>query len=58
MTKPNSKVQAAGFAGALTIVLVWALAQAGVELPPEVASAITTVIATAAGYIKSNGPAA
>ena len=58
MTKPSSKIQAAGAAGAVTIVLVWALAQAGVELPPEVASAITTIVATAAGYATRNQPPA
>lgn len=49
----NPKVAAGGTAGAVTVVLVWALAQAGVELPPEVASAFTTLIAFAAGWLKT-----
>ena len=48
----NPKVQAAGWAGAATIVLVWALGQAGVEIPPEVASAVTVLLSTVAGYLK------
>ena len=46
------KVAAGGVAGALTVVLVFVLTQVGVELPPEVASALTTLISFAAGYIK------
>lgn len=49
----NPKVQAAGWAGAATIILVWVLGQVGVDVPPEVASAITTLVATVAGYVKS-----
>jgi hypothetical protein len=49
----NPKVQAAGWAGAASIVLVWGASLAGLEVPPEVASAITVLLATAAGYIKS-----
>lgn len=50
----NPKVQAAGWAGAATIILVWALGQFGMSVPPEVASAITTLVATVAGYLKSS----
>lgn len=54
MTKHvQPKVTAAGFGGAATVLLVFALTQVGVELPPEVASALTTVIAFAAGYLKA-----
>lgn len=49
----NPKVAAGGTAGAATILLVWLLAQAGVDLPPEVASAVTTLIGFAAGWLKS-----
>lgn len=49
----HPKVQAAGAAGAATIVLVWIAALSGVDVPPEVASAATTLIAVAAGYLKS-----
>jgi hypothetical protein len=58
------KVQAAGagagVAGALTVILVWALSLAGVDVPPEVASALTTLLAAGgallAGYQKTETP--
>lgn len=50
--RPHAKVQAAGAAGASTVLLVWVLAQAGVSMPPEVAAAVTTLLATAAGYLR------
>ena len=49
---PTPKIQAAGAAGAVTTVLVWAVGYAGVDVPPEVAAAVTTIIATGAGYLK------
>lgn len=49
----NRKVQAAGWAGAVTVVLVWAVSLAGVEVPPEVASAVTVLFATGAGWFKT-----
>lgn len=49
----NPKVQAAGWAGAVTILVVWAAGLAGVEVPPEVSSAFTVLVATVAGYLKS-----
>jgi hypothetical protein len=51
---PTPKVAAAGIAGAISIILVWVLnSGVGVDVPPEVASAFTTVVAFAAGYIKA-----
>ena len=52
--KPQPKVAAAGIAGAVTILVVWAanLIFPEVEIPNEVASAFTAIIAFAAGYIK------
>lgn len=50
--KPHSKVMAGGAAGALSVVVVYALGAAGVSVPPEVASALTTLFAFAAGYLK------
>lgn len=50
---PNPKVVAGGFAGAVTVVLVWVAGMFGVEVPPEVASAVTVLISTGAGYLKS-----
>lgn len=50
--KPVRKVSAAGAAGSLTIILVWAATTyGGLEIPPEVASAFTTVVAFAAGWL-------
>lgn len=48
----HPKVKAGGAAGALSIVLVWALGEAGVSVPPEVASALTVLLSSAAGYLK------
>ena len=50
---PQPKVIAGGAAGALTIVLVFAAGLAGLDVPPEVASAVTVLISFAAGYLKS-----
>lgn len=50
--KPHPRVQAAGAVGAASIVLVWALAQAGVDMPAEVASAVTTLLSFAAAYLR------
>lgn len=49
----SPKIQAAGAAGALTVVLVWGLGFLDVSVPPGVASAITVLISTAAGWLKS-----
>ena len=49
---PTPKVQAAGAAGAVTTVLVWGVGLAGVDVPPEVAAAVTTLFAFGAAYIK------
>jgi len=49
----HEKVKASGAAGAVTVLLVFALEQAGVSVPPEVASALTTVIGFVAGYLRA-----
>lgn len=41
---PTKPVVTGGLAGAATIILVWAAGAWGVEIPPEVASAITVFI--------------
>lgn len=48
--KPYDKVAAGGVAGAATIVLVWLLGLAGVDMPPEVASAATALLGWLAAY--------
>lgn len=49
----NPKVQAAGWAGAVTVLVVWLAGLAGVDVPAEVASAFTVLVSTLAGYVKS-----
>lgn len=51
---PQPKVLAGGVAGAVTVLLVYVVGLAGVDVPPEVAAAVTTVITFAAGYFTSN----
>lgn len=46
------KVAAAGIAGAITTIIVFAAGQAGVTVPADVAAAVTTVVATVAGYLR------
>lgn len=49
--QPTAKVSiAGGIAGALTVILVWALEQFHVVVPAEVASAMTSVIAFIASW--------
>lgn len=48
------KVAAAGVAGAVAVLIVGVLALFGVVLDPTVVSALTTLIAFAAGYIKKD----
>lgn len=50
--RPQPKVVAGGVAGAASIVLVYLLGEAGVRVPAEVASALTTLIAFAGSYLK------
>jgi len=51
MATPNRKVGSSALAGALSILLVWASdAYAGVKIPGEAASAITTVLSFLVGY--------
>lgn len=50
------KAVSAGFFGGVTILVVWAVhALFKVEVPPEVASAFTVVIATAATWFTPHG---
>jgi hypothetical protein len=55
MQKINPKVRAAALAGSCTVLLVYGLSLIGVTLPPEVSSAITVVLAAAAGYLQPTG---
>ncbi len=53
METPSRKVGSGALAGALSIVLVWAVGEAGVDVPAAVASAVTTIITFATGYFVS-----
>lgn len=48
---PTNKVTAAGIGGALTIIIVYVANLAGLTIPPEVASAFTTIVAFISGYL-------
>ena len=48
---PEKKVTAATLTGAIATIAVWVLHLAKVDIPPEVAAAITTVVAAVAGYM-------
>ena len=51
----NPKISAAAAAGAVTILLVWLCSLFGVDVPTDVASAITLIVAVAAGYLRGQG---
>jgi len=48
----NPKVKASGLAAAATLVIVFVLGQAGVDVPADVATAVTLILSVAAGYLK------
>lgn len=49
---PSRKVSAAGAAGAVTVLVVFTAGAFGLEVPPEAAAALTTLLAFAAGYLR------
>lgn len=49
---PTPKVIAGVGAGAATVLLVWLAGLFGVEVPPEVASSVTVLLAAGAAYLK------
>ena len=47
----HPKVQNAGLVGAASAIIIWAAkAYGGQDIPPEIASAITTVLMSLTGY--------
>jgi hypothetical protein len=48
---PEKKITAATLAGAIVTIVIWILRLAHVDVPPEVAAAITTILAAVAGYL-------
>ncbi len=52
--QPTAKMTAVGVSGAATLVIIYLLSLANVEIPAEVASALTILISFGSGYIKEN----
>lgn len=52
--KPTPKVVAGGLGSALVVILAWILGANGIEMPPEVASALTLLVGFVAGYFTKN----
>lgn len=48
---PTAKIAASGIGGSVSIVLVWLAGLTGLEVPPEVAAAVTTIISFLSGYL-------
>ena len=48
----HPKVASAGTAGAFTVLIVWMLTLFDVTMPAEVASALTVVLMSAAGWLR------
>lgn len=53
--KPTEKVQAGGYTGAAAIVLLYALEQAGIALPPAVFGAVVLLLSGAGAWLKTEG---
>lgn len=53
--KPTEKVQAGGYAGAATIVLIWLAGVLGLDVPAEIAGALVLLISGAGAWIKTEG---
>lgn len=50
--RPERKVNAAGLAGAVTVILVGVAGRLGLEIQPEESAALTLLIAYGAGYLR------
>lgn len=48
---PERKVASGAFGGALAIVILWGIGLSGVDVPPEVASAITALVVAGIAYL-------
>lgn len=55
MTKVPNKPAAAGLSSPLSVVLVWVAGEYGLVIPPEVAIAFGSLLATAAYYFAPAG---
>lgn len=52
--KPIPKVVAGGIGSSIVVLLVWIAGEYGVQIPPEVASALTVLVGFAASYFVKN----
>ena len=50
--KPVPKVAAGGIAGAVSVLVIFAAQQFGVEIPGDVGAAIGVIVAFVASYLK------
>ncbi len=44
------KVATGALAGAVSVILVWIITKCGLDVPPEISSAFTTVISASSAY--------
>ena len=51
---PTAKMTSVGASGAAMILIIWIAGQLGIEIPAEVAAAITTIAAWLAGYVTND----
>lgn len=49
--KPSTKVVSGAAAGAVVVVVVWVCSLFGLEVPGDVASALTVLVGFGAGYV-------
>jgi|694.fasta_scaffold01820_29 hypothetical protein len=49
----NPKLKASAAAAAVTLVIVFVLGELGVDVPADVATAVTLILSVVAGYVKS-----
>jgi len=47
----TTRVSAVAVAGALATIIAWAAKQAGLDVPPEVVAALTTMLAVVVGVL-------
>ena len=56
---PNAKIVSVALGGAAATILIWVIKTYGkVDLPPEVAAAVTTIIVSILGWAVPNGGSA
>lgn len=51
MNRPNRKVTVGAMTGAASTIIVWAVGEAGIDVPAEIAVALATLLAGLASYL-------